>query len=53
MTNRPIRPKGYSKKELLEIIEGIDIEKQQVKNRTEARKETETSEIKKIAPALY
>lgn len=54
MTNKPIRSRGYSKKELLEIIEEIDSSQQQIKKQTESVKKAGTSERKKkTEPVLY
>lgn len=36
MVNKPIRSKGYSKKELLEIIDKIDSNKDRVQHETAA-----------------
>ncbi len=35
MTNKSNHPNGYSKKELIEIIEKIDVDQNQIKKQTE------------------
>lgn len=35
MTNKPNHQQGYSKKELIEIIEKIDVDRNHMKNQTE------------------